>query len=255
MKKKTQESPTIAKEKGQSTSAHCQRAAESTVHSIYSASLILFRSIEKVEGTKMINKTASLLNQSIDVSIEYLKENAVAIGLLVLLWRFLISSYKSRPSGGYSLSSSQEASTSHKTTTTTNRQEEMRRIRERQQQIADERAKAAAILKKEKERKEKERKNNAALKHHEGQRLSDGQRTTNTTSSSSSRLRSNDYNPMQPWNTGSSGYRYAQVYEDASHSLMQKMSRLTIVFLLLSPSIVVTEKNRATRRTPPGGGS
>jgi len=159
-----------------------------------------------------INNVASLLNQSIDVSIAYLKENAVAIMALILLWRFLLGSFRDRyPNGwsseGYSLSSSSIETT---TQTESNRREEMRKVRERQQQLADERAKAAAILRKEKEAKEKQRKNQAALKNYPGDRLGDGTRSgdssTNATSSSS-RLRTNDFNPMQPWDTGTSSYR------------------------------------------------
>lgn len=107
-------------------------------------------------------------------------------------------------SEGYSLSSSSTKQDS-------DRREEMRKARERQQKIADERAKEAAILRKEKEAKERERKNQAALKKYPGDRLGDGRPSNNTsrsTSSSSSRLRSNDYNPMQPWNSGTSSYRY-----------------------------------------------
>lgn len=111
-------------------------------------------------------------------------------------------------SEGYSLSSSTTESQSKQDG---NRREEMKKARERQQKIADERAKEAAILRKEKERQEKDRKNQAALKKYPGDRLGDGKPQNNTsrsTSSSSSRLRSNDYNPMQPWNTSTSSYRY-----------------------------------------------
>ena len=37
----------------------------------------------------VINDIASLVNQSIDVSISYFKENAVAIIALLFLWRYL----------------------------------------------------------------------------------------------------------------------------------------------------------------------
>lgn len=172
-----------------------------------------------------INNVVSLLNESIDVSIAYVKEHGVALILLVLLWRFLMGSFRDRyPNGwsstGYSLTSSSAAATSE-TTKSSNRQEEMRLVRERQQKIADERAKQAAIQRKEKEAKEKERRNHAALPNYPGDRLGDGTGPTNnptTSRSSSSHLRTNDYNPMQPWNTSTSGYR-------------------------------------PTRRTPPGGGS
>ncbi len=43
-----------------------------------------------------INKLASLVNQSIDVSIAYFKENAVAILALILLWRYLRGSFNDR---------------------------------------------------------------------------------------------------------------------------------------------------------------
>lgn len=85
----------------------------------------------------------------------------------------------------------------------------MRRVRQRQQEIANQRAQEAAILKKEKQQKEKQRKNEAALlKQDGGRRLRDGSRTNTTTTPTTNRLRNNDYNPMQPWNTGTSDYRY-----------------------------------------------
>lgn len=120
---------------------------------------------------------------------------------------FFLSDPNGWSSQGYSLSSS---TTEPKTKQDSNRQEEMRKARERQQKIADERAKEAAILRKAKEAEERDRKNQAALKKYPGDRLGDGRPRNNTsrsTSSSSSRLRSNDYNPMQPWNTSTSSYR------------------------------------------------
>ena len=110
------------------------------------------------------------------------------------------------------MSSSLEATTaSTQPNKSSTPQEEMRKVRQRQQQIADEHAKEAAIKRKEKEAKEKERKNQAALRHYPGDRLGNGTRpssSTTTTTTSNSRLRTNDFNPMQPGNSGTSSYRY-----------------------------------------------
>jgi len=155
-----------------------------------------------------INNLASVLNQSIDVSIAYLKENAVAILVLVMVWKYLISSFRERNPNGWSSSGYSLSSQESEKETNSGRQEEMRKVRQRQQEIADKRAQEAAAQRKEKQQKEKQRKNEAALlKHEGGRRLRDGSRTNTTTTSSSNRLRSNDYNPMQPWNTGTSGFR------------------------------------------------
>jgi hypothetical protein len=101
------------------------------------------------------------------------------------------------------------------------RDEELRQVRLRQQEIANERAKEAAKLRKEKEEAERERKNNVAKKKPpsgDGERLGTGSLNDNdnqaitkrkkkmdTTSNSSS---SGGYNPMQPWTSHASGYRY-----------------------------------------------
>ena len=156
-------------------------------------------------------------------------------------------------SEGYSLSSSSTEST---TKQDSDRREEMRKARERQQKIADERTKEAAILRKEKEAKERKRKNQAALKKYPGDRLGDGRPTNNTsrsTSSSSSRLRSNDYNPMQPWNSGTSSYRYVLsaifVIHIPQSRWKEKKIHSTIAFFVSSFPF------RPSRRARPGGGS
>ena len=113
---------------------------------------------------------------------------------------------------GYVLSETSAASKNP-----TSREEELRQVRARQQEVANQRAIEAAKLRKEKEDRERERKNQAAQKstHQGGDRLDPSKPKTTTrkrrTNNTSSRSDDRDgYNPMQPWSSHTSGYRYVR---------------------------------------------
>lgn len=99
--------------------------------------------------------------------------------------------------GGHVLSASSAASTN-----ATSRGEELRQVRLRQQEVANQRAQEAAKIRKEKEAEERDRKNHVAKKRPTG-----GDRLGSTEASSSA---SGGYNPMQPWSSQTSGYRYVR---------------------------------------------
>lgn len=141
-----------------------------------------------------INAVASLLNRSIDAVRAYLKENAIAIGILLAVVYYFRTRYRNgRLSQGYLLSSSPELLSGTNTEKKKNsHQEEMRLVRQLQQKIADERAKEAASKRKEKEAKERDRKNHVAKNEKSGiagNRLGDG-------SNCSISARTNGQNPM-----------------------------------------------------------
>jgi len=89
--------------------------------------------------------------------------------------------------------------------------EEMIRVRMRQQEILNERSKEAEKLRKEKAEKERARRNAAAQhkKNLGGNRLGDsgGSSSSNAGGGASAGGGGGGFNPMQPWNSGSGGYR------------------------------------------------
>lgn len=151
---------------------------------------------------KALNVVSSWMNRTIDAATEYLVENWVAIGCLLIVVYYFRSQYLT---GGYRLPSSGVEGSKKSLSA----KEEMLRVRERQQEIANERAKQAPIERKQKEEEErKKRKDDAALRKAENskQRLGDATSGMNN-DTTTSRARSSGRNPLQPFASNTSSYR------------------------------------------------
>jgi hypothetical protein len=149
-----------------------------------------------------INDVIRLIKKSIDACTDYVKENAFKLAVLLAIAYYIRNNIlPNRLNPAKRLSNDSKANSSSK-----NRKEELRLVRERQQQIANERAKQADILRKEKEKKEKERKNNVAK---EKKKKTQGDRLGGTNAFDGS---SCTYNPLQPWSSNSTGYRYVLLF-------------------------------------------
>lgn len=112
----------------------------------------------------------------------------------------------------------------------------MLRVRERQQEIANERAKQAAIERKQKEEEErKKRKDDAArLKAKNAkQRLGDATSGMNS-DTTTSRPRSSSRNPLQPFASNTSSYRYVIL-----STRINKIEETSIVSIVLTSALDV----------------
>eukprot|EP00538_Stauroneis_constricta_P011902 CAMPEP_0119556768 /NCGR_PEP_ID=MMETSP1352-20130426/8615_1 /TAXON_ID=265584 /ORGANISM="Stauroneis constricta, Strain CCMP1120" /LENGTH=171 /DNA_ID=CAMNT_0007603761 /DNA_START=75 /DNA_END=590 /DNA_ORIENTATION=- len=159
-----------------------------------------------------INDAIRAVNYGIDVVVEYLKGNAVAIGgLLVVVYVYKNYVSKNQAMGqGYTLSSSSQQasssstrgiafmSTSSAADEDASRAEKMRLVRLRQQEIATERVKQAALLRIRMEAAERKRKNDINGR----KKKKSGDAVGGSSSSAAS-----GYNPMQPGSSGTGGYR------------------------------------------------
>jgi len=162
-----------------------------------------------------INTAISFLNQSIDVSTAYVKNNAFPITILLAVVYYFRTRYPKSRDHGYVLSSSSSSSSvkgglmslssqnnkndSSSSNSIADRQEEIKIVRQRQQDLANERATEAAKIRKVKEAEERERKKNIARKKHDngGTRLGTTS-ISNTTKPQTSTSTSSSYSPTRP---------------------------------------------------------
>lgn len=171
-----------------------------------------------------IDAFASALNRSIDAAVAYLKENGVAIAMLLAGVYFFRSRYAGgKASRGHVLSSPSEAAgILENSGNADSRREDMRRARERQQELATQRSREAAVLKAKKDAEERDRKNSVARNNatHGGNRLGSGGAvhgggggeggSGSGSGSGGTGPTSRGRNPLQPWNSNSSSYRPAR---------------------------------------------
>ena len=166
-----------------------------------------------------MNSAATALNNGIDTGVAYVKENGFAlVVLLAVVFCLKKRNYGSSGYGsGYRLTETSTTRNNNNNNKTSSRQEELRLVRLQQQEIANERAKQAAIARKLKENQERERKNHVAKKKKNATKGDTLGKGSSSAAAADAAADACTYNPMQPLNSHSRGYRYVQYIHTYIH--------------------------------------